>query len=39
MSKLWNDNWGAGKVFINEGTNRSTGQAFLLQQSAEVIEH
>ena len=38
-SKLWNDNWGMGKVFLNEGTNRSAGQAFLLKTSVEVLEH
>ena len=37
--KEWESNWGVGKVFLNPGSNRSAGQAFLLSSNYDIIEH
>ena len=36
---IWKSNWGVGHVFLNPGTTRSAGQAFLLSKTLDVIEH
>ena len=35
----WKSNWGMGQVYLNPGTTRSAGQAFLLCRNLDVIEH
>ena len=37
--KEWELNWGVGKVFVNPGSNRSAGQAFLLSSNYNILEH
>ena len=35
----WEENWDEGHIFINPGSTRSAGQAFLLSKNIKVIEH
>lgn len=35
----WRSNWQAGEIFINPGTSRSAGQAFLINGGLNIIEH
>ena len=38
-TSIWKENWGVGNVYINPGTTRSAGQAILLRQNLDIVEH
>ena len=37
--ETWETKWDEGKIFINPGSSRSAGQAFLLSKNINIIEH
>ena len=35
----WKNDWGMGDIFCNSFTSRSAGQAILLKEKREIIDH